>query len=201
MIISMDAEIVCMDGHYGRLNSIIVNPKTGQVTDLVVQRNGLFAHAWLVPVSHIVDSAPNHIRLDMSIKDIAEEMHSFIRTEYLSPDVPDVLYTTDMVWPHLMANVEAKTIEHENVPYNEVAIHGKVVVSAENGMLGYLENVVVNSQDYHITQIGIRAGHWYGHARLNVPVSAIDHFGEDAITLSISKQAVGALTPTREGKG
>jgi uncharacterized protein YrrD len=201
MIISMNAEIVCTDGHYGHLDSIILKPKTAQVTDLAVQKDGLFTHAWLVPVAHIVDSTLSHIRLDMSVKGIAEEMLPFIRTEYLSPDVPDVLYTTDMVWPHLMANVEAKTVEHENVPHNELAVHGKVVVTAEDGMLGYLQNVVVNPQDWHITQIGIRAGHWYGHARLNVPISVIDHFGEDAITLSISKQEVEGLTLTSEGKG
>jgi uncharacterized protein YrrD len=201
MIISMDAEIACTDGHYGHLNSIILNPKTAQVTDLVVQRDGLFAHAWLVPVAHIVDSTPNRIRLDVGVKEIADEMLPFIRTEYLSPEVPDVLYTTDMVWPHLMANVEAKTVEHENVPHNELAVHGKAVVTAEDGMLGYLQDVIVDPQDWRITQIEIRTGHWYGHARLNVPISVIDHFGEDAITLSISKQEVEALTPTWEGKG
>jgi uncharacterized protein YrrD len=200
MIISMDAEIVCTDGHYGHLDSIVLNPETAQVTDLAVQRDGLFAHAWLVPVAHIVDSTPGHIQLDVSVKEIAEDMLPFIRTEYLSPDVPDVLYTTDMVWPHLMANVEAKTVEHENVPHNELAVHAKAVVTAEDGMLGYLQNVVVD-QDWRVSQIGIRAGHWYGHAQLAVPISVIDHFGEDAITLSISKQEVDALTPTLEGKG
>ena len=201
MIISMNAEIVCTDGHYGHLDSIILNPETAQVTDLAILKDGLFTHTWLVPIAHIVDSTPSLIRLDMSVKEIADEMIPFIRTEYLSPDVPDVVYTTDMVWPHLMADMEAKTIEHENVPHNERAVHRKAVVTAENGMLGYLQDVIVDPQDWRITQIGIRAGHWYGHARLMVPTSAIDHFGEDVITLSISKEEVETLTPSLESKG
>jgi uncharacterized protein YrrD len=201
MNITVNAEIVCTDGYYGHLNSVILNPAKPQVTHLVVQRDGLFSHAWLVPVAHIVDSTPDHIQLDLSAKEITDRMLPFIRTEFLAPDSPDVLYKTDLMWPHLIANLEMKTIEHENLPLNELAVHKEAVVEAKDGALGYLESIILNPRNHYIDQIVVRAGHWHGNARRVIPAVAIDRFGEDAIHLSISKHEAEALTPMWQNRG
>jgi hypothetical protein len=158
------------------------------------QRNRLFSHTWLVPMSHIVDSTPNRIHLDLSKKDTESRLPPFIKTEFLESDLPDTLYTTDLMWPHLIANLEMKTLEHENIPLHELAVRGGAVVEAKDGVIGHLENFVVDPDDKHVTQIVIRAGRWLSHSRFAIPVSVIDHFDEDAIYLSLNKQEAQALT-------
>ena len=194
MNITVDTEVYCTDGFYGRSICIILNPATEQVTHVAVQQDGLFSHVRLVPATHVVDSHSDRIQLDLSKKDIERDMPPFIKTEFLTSDLPDTLYTTDLMWPHLIANLEMKTLEHENIPLHELAVHSGAVVEAKDGVIGYLEDFVVNPDDKHVTQIVIRTGRWFAHSRLAIPVSVIDHFDEDAIYLSMSKQEAQALT-------
>jgi uncharacterized protein YrrD len=193
MNIAVNAEVYCTDGFYGHATGVILNPATEQVTHIVVQKDGLFSRPWLVPVAHLVESTPHRVQLDLSTKAVETEMSPFVRTEFLASDLPDARYTTDLFWPHLIANLEMKTVQHENIPLDELAVHSGAVVEASDGVIGHLEDFIVNPDDKHVSQIVIRTGHWYGHARLIVPVSLIDHFDEDTIYLALSKNEAEAL--------
>jgi uncharacterized protein YrrD len=194
--IAINADVYCVDGLCGRSICIILDPASKQVTHVGVQENGLCPHAWLVPTEYIKDSTPNRIQLDLSKKEIKNEMSPFIKTEFLESDLPYILYMTNMTWPHLIANLEMKTMEHENIPLDELAVHSGAVVEARDGVIGRLEDLVVNPDDKRVTQILIRTGRWYGHSRLAIPVSAIDHFEDDTIYLSLSKSETEAV-PTQ----
>ena len=193
MNITVDTEVYCTDGFYGRSVCVILNPTTEQVTHIVVQQDGLFSHAWLVPISHVIDSSSDRIQLDLNRKEIEGDMLPFTKTEFLTSDLPNTIYTTDLMWPHLIANLEMKTLEHENIPLDELAVRSGAVVEAKDGVIGHLENLVVDPENKHVTQIVIRAGHWLSHSRFAIPVSAIDHFDEDAIYLSLNKQETQTL--------
>ena len=198
MNITANAEVYCTDGFYGHVICIILNPTTEQITHVAVQQEGLFSHMWLVSMSHIVTGTPDRIQLDVSKMELEKDMPPFIKTEYLESGLPDILYTTDMMWPHLIANLEMQTIEHENIPLHELAVHSGAVVEAKNGRIGHLENFIVNPDDKHVSQIVVRTGHWFVHTRLAIPVSAIDHFEEDKIYLSMTKEETRALALRQE---
>jgi uncharacterized protein YrrD len=194
MNITANAEVYCTDGFYGHSICIILNPATEQVTHVAVQKDKLFSRARLVPTTYIVNSTPDRIQLDLSKKEIESEMPPFVKTEFLESDLPDILYTTDLMWPHLIASLEMKTLQYENIPLDELAVHSGAVVEARDGVIGHLEDFIVNPDDKHVTQIVIRVGHWYAYSRLAIPVSAIDHFEKDTIHLSLSKRETKALT-------
>jgi uncharacterized protein YrrD len=193
MNITVNTEVYCTDGFYGHSICIVLNPATEQVTHVAVQQRGLFSHTWLVPISHVIDSTPDRIQLDLSKEEVESKLPPFIKTECLESDLPDTLYTTDLLWPHLIANLEMKTLEHENIPLHELAVHSGAVVEAKDGAIGHLENFIVNPDDKHVTEIVIRTGHWFAHSRLAIPVWAIDHFEKDKIYLLMSKQETKAL--------
>ena len=193
MNITVNAEVYCSDGFYGHVTRIIVNPATEAVTYVVVQQQGLFSHTWLVPIGHIIRSTSGRAELDLSTQAVKSQLRPFIKTEYLAPDLPDTLYTDGFVWQHLIANLELKTLEHENVPLHELALHQGSVVQATDGIIGHLQQIVMNDEDKHITQIVIRAGRWLAHSQFAVPVAAIDHFAPDAIFLAVNKQEAEAL--------
>lgn len=194
MNITVEAEVYCTDGFYGHSICIILNPAREQVTHVAVQKDGLFPRAWLVPVTHVVDSTPDRIQLDLSKKEIETQMPPLVKTEFLESNLPSILYTTDLAWLHLIANLEMKTLEHENIPLDELAVHSGAVVEGRDGVIGHLEGFIVNPDDRHVTQIVIRTGRWHGHTRLVLPVSAIDHVEEDTIHLSLGKRETEALT-------
>lgn len=193
MNIAVDTKVYCTDGFYGRSACVILNPATEQVTHIAVQQEGLYSHTWLVPMSHVIDSSTDRIQLDLSKKQIEDDMLPFIKTEFLTSDLPDTIYTTDLIWPRLIANLEMKTLKHENISLDELAVRSGAIVEAQDGVIGHLENLVVDLENKHVTQIVIRAGHWLSHSRFAIPVSAIDHFDEDAIYLSLNKQETQAL--------
>ena len=71
MDISVNAEVYCTDGHYGRSILIIVDPTNEKVTHLVVRENR-FPHAqFLVPVDRVVNSKADSIELNCQHKEIA----------------------------------------------------------------------------------------------------------------------------------
>ena len=105
MKITADTEVYCTDGFYGRSICVILNPATEQVTHIAVQQWGLFSHAWLVPIAHVTDSSPDRIQLNVSKEEIEGDMLPFIKTDSLTSDLPGTIYTTDFLWPHLIANL------------------------------------------------------------------------------------------------
>lgn len=193
MNITVNADAYCTDGFYGHSICVILNPATEQVTHVAVQRSGLFSRTWLVPVTHIIESTPERIQFDLSKNDMENEMPPFIKTEFLESDLPDKLYTTDLMWPHLIANLELKALEHENIPLDELAVHSGAAVITIDGMIGNVEGFIVEPDHRNVTQLVIRAGHWFAHSRIAIPVLAIDHFEADAVYLSLSKQQTAAL--------
>jgi uncharacterized protein YrrD len=198
MDVTVNAEVHCTDGFYGHVICIILNPATEQITHVAVQQEEPLSHTRLVSISHVVTSSPDRIQLDVSKKNLERDLPPFIKTEFLESGLPDILYTTELMWPHLIANLEMQPVEREKIPLHELAVHGGAAVEAKDGGIGHLENFIVNPDDKYVTQIVVRTGHSFAQSRLDIPVSAIDHFEEDRIYLSMTKQETRALATRQE---
>jgi hypothetical protein len=58
--------------------------------------------------------------------------------------------------------------------------------------VGQIDEFLANP-DGHITHLVLRTGHLWGQKDVSIPVSAVTHFGEQMVKLSLSKQQIKEL--------
>ena len=85
------------------------------------------------------------------------------------------------------------TMEHENIPPNELTMHRGSQVYATDGLVGQVDEFLVEPKDGHITHLILREGHLWGKKDVSIPVSRIDHIEKDIVYLKINKDEIGSL--------
>ena len=85
MDISIGAEVAGTEGSLGRVHRVIVDARSGAVTDLVVKRGSLFGTDRVVPLGHVtrVENGTVFLDLDQQHFDI---MDGFADDRYHAPD-------------------------------------------------------------------------------------------------------------------
>lgn len=87
--IVIGATVECVDGAYGTLDAIIVDPLTRSVTHYAVRDQNAPAIDRLVPAGHVVAANPERLTLDCTI-DAVHAMPRFTESEFVTPEAPDV---------------------------------------------------------------------------------------------------------------
>jgi len=194
MDLPINAAIACTDGPCGHSTAIILNPVSDQVTHLVVHEPGLFDTERMVPVEFVTESTPELIRLRCT-KDELVHMPPFVTTNYLPPP-PSFLPGSDgagvMLWPYVSME-PAVGFDHENIAFDELAIHRGAQVHATDGRIGEVEEFVVNPANNGITHIVLREGHFWNRQDVTIPVAQIDRIGDDSVYLTLNKHQIEAL--------
>ncbi len=194
MDLSMNAAIACTDGPCGHSTAIILNPVSDQVTHLVVREPQLLDTERMVPVEFVTESTPALIRLRCT-KDELVHLPPFVTTNYLPPP-PNFVPGSDaagiMLWPYVSLE-PGVGIDHENIAFDELAIHRGSHVHATDGRIGEVEEFAVNPANNGITHIVLRKGHLWGRQDVTIPVAQIDHIDDDSVYLRLNKHQIEAL--------
>jgi uncharacterized protein YrrD len=193
MDIPMNAEVSCTDGPCGTSNCVILNPITDQVTHIAVEGNSFPYVKRLVPVEKIKETTSDMIQLNCDLYEYVT-MPEFIQSEFIipSPYGGNEEIPTTMLLPYAMV-LGTITIEHEQIPPNELAIHRGTPVMAINERVGQVDEFLVEPKSGYITHLVLREGHLWGKKDVSIPVSQIDHIEKDTVYLKIFKQEVEAL--------
>jgi sporulation protein YlmC with PRC-barrel domain len=194
MDIPVNAEIGCTDGTVGRSTHIVLNPKTKEVTHVVVKEQGFMGFEHLVPVDQIAESTPTSIHLRCT-KGQLVKMEVFNETEYVPSTMPHYVMGPgpSQLEPLIMPESRYYVLEHEHVPPGELAIRRGTKVEATDGRVGQVDELLVDSANDHITHLVLREGHLWGQKDVTIPVSEIDRIGEDTVYLKIDKQRIEEL--------
>ncbi|MBN1317279.1 MAG: hypothetical protein JXA42_17485 [Anaerolineales bacterium] len=191
MEIPLNVKVFCSDGLCGQSKEVIMNRKTERMTYLVVKENQTPHIQRLVPVEEITNTTPTTIQLCCSKKDVAR-MDPFIKTDVFREEFPQ--YTLD---PYLMeiAYPESRwvTVSREAVPVGEVAVKQGAHIQATDGRVGQLDEFMVDPKTEQVTHLVMREGHLWGKKEVTVPVSEIDHLGNNTVYLKLDKRHVETL--------
>ena len=194
MDLPINAAIACADGPCGHSTAIILNPISDQVTHLVVREPRLLDTERMVPLEFVLESTPELIRLRCT-KDELMHMPPFVTTNYPPPS-PSVLPGSQgagvMLWPYVSME-PGVGLDHENIAFDELAIHRGSRVHATDGRIGEVEEFVVNSANDAITHIVLREGHFWNHQDVTIPVAQIDRIDVDSVYLTLNKHQIAAL--------
>jgi sporulation protein YlmC with PRC-barrel domain len=205
MDIATDVCIVCLDGPFGYLDGIILDPITDEVTHLVVQEDKLLGIKRMVPVEEIVESNFRYILLQCTLQELSE-FELFTDVEFIpvndqfdyAYDLPDLEDRTLFSWPYATTKPGFIPLEHEHVPSNELMIGKNTEVFATDGRVGFIDDLMIKSDTHQITDLAVRVGYFWGYKDVDIPMDEIEKINPDSVFLKLNKDAVESLPAISE---
>ncbi len=214
MRLDLGSPVRCADEAFGELADVVIDPTTRRVTHLVVQPDRPSEPARLVPVERARggDEADGTIVLDGSTAEIGR-LESVCRAAYLrlgefpveDPDwevgIEEMLalpyyHGLDAVGGPIALD-DHVTWAYDRIPKGDVEIgRASPVTSSDGHHLGHVDGFVVDGED-HIGHLVLEHGHLWGKREVVIPIGAVASVKTDAVVLSLTKDAVGALESRR----
>jgi sporulation protein YlmC with PRC-barrel domain len=189
------AAIRCSDGPGGELTQIIADRATRRVTHIVVERKGLGKDERLVPVEQIVEGSTKQLVLLCSVAELATMPP---RTE-ISYDLQDADLYYSMgsypmgSYPMSRSGPYIPAYEEDNLPENARPVQQGMRVVAQDGPVGRVYELLVDTTTKVITHLVLVDGHLWRKRAITLPLSAAQRVTDETIYLKLDKREVGAL--------
>jgi sporulation protein YlmC with PRC-barrel domain len=211
MRLELDKPVLCEDDEVGKLADLVVDPVAKRVTHLVVKPEHGMGSSHLVPIELVEPSeqvggiALTCSRAELETLPPVEEF-TYLRLGDVATKDPDwdVGVSDVLALPYydstgLAGPVEAvgdMGVVYDRVPKGEVELRRSSRVMAANGdYIGDVDGFLVD--DDHITHFVLERGHLWGRREVTVPIGAVASVKSDVVTLSLSKDEIGALPSHR----
>jgi len=192
MDIPLNVEVFCVDGLCGRSTSVVLKPKTKEVTHLVVKNHGSPHQEFLIPVSAVTATTPDSINLRYARDEMAD-LQPFIETEYVKVKIPRPADGIYYMMPYVHPEVETLAMKHEAIPADELAVRRGAWVEATDGLVGRVDEFLVDPESDQITHLVLREGHLRGQKDVTIPISEIERIEENTVHLKIDKDKIETL--------
>lgn len=207
----------------GKVERVVLNPQTCQVTGLVVRKGFLLREDKVIPIEAIEAADNEQLQLKPGTQD-PDSFPPFIETEYVELDeaertraaydnsaIPPLYWypswNIDPVWSGTgYFGAEASDYKavywseekEENIPSDTVALsRGAAVISAEGKRVGDLVEWRIDLESKQATHLVISRGLLFKKERV-IPVSWIDKIDTDGVYLAVGADFIQRL-PAREG--
>lgn len=183
----------------GKLDTLIIDPTTRQVTHLVVSHDRLGPRV-LVPEGKVTAATPDDVTVGLTV----DELHECERFDLPDFNEPDESWSNDEV----MLDPGSYFLEpfaspldgyilstHERIPKGEVSVRrGSEVFSSDGTKVGHVDEFLVDPADGHITHVVLREGHTFKHDDdVVIPVTSATSVEEDRVVLDLDLHQVDAL--------
>jgi sporulation protein YlmC with PRC-barrel domain len=208
---------VLVDGkEVGKLADLVVDPVAKRVTHLVVKPRHGDDTSHLVPIE-LADPAEQEGKIALTCSHAefealpAVEEFTYLRLGEVTTNDPnwDVGVSDILALPYydstgLAGSVDAAGdvgVVWDRVPKGDVELRrSSRVMSSDEQYLGDVDGFLVDDTD-HITHFVLERGHLWGRREVTVPIGAVASVESDVVTLSLSKDEVGALPSHRVHRG
>lgn len=200
------------DHGVGKVDRVVIDPKTKEATHLVVHKGLFFTEDKVVPISLVGAATEDRVTLRDDAGDLAalpnfEESHFIVADERelaSSPEgkrtVPSPLYwygTAGMVYPGGLEPSYPPYVEEvkRNIPEGTVALReGARVVSIDDKHVGNVEEVLTDPGADRVTHFVISQGVLLKERKL-VPITWVSEMTDKEIYLAVSSQLLEGLRP------
>jgi hypothetical protein len=196
--IPVKAEVECVDGSCGRSSSVVIDRVTQRVTHLVVEAQVYPRIERVVDVKLIRESTPKVIKLSCNRAEF-DALPEFKQVDFESgPETWENYVPGEYLFsPGAPGAVGEVPIEHENVPIGGVALRAGSRVSATDGEVGHVVDLITDPLDNHLTHIVIEHRGFIRSHRITVPADQISSITPDGIvSLKLDRHAVELLQET-----
>jgi hypothetical protein len=208
MRLELGNRVDCTDKSFGRLVDVVIDPTSRRVTHLVVERDREPWLARLVPVelAEPRNDASGAIALLATVEDVRRlpPVHevAYLRLDGFPVDDPDwdVGIEEVLALPYYPSyDLEPAPVDYaakyDRVPKGEVEIRRtSAVESADGHHLGDVDGFLVDDSQL-ITHVVLEQGHAWERRDVLIPIAAVARVETDEVTLTLTKDEVGALPP------
>ncbi len=221
-----NASVVNAGGHkVGEVDRVVLDPKNGEISHLVVKKGFLLPVDKVLPVDMIDSSDDDRVRLKEGL-DKLDSLPDFYESEYISADptqrqehqypadsaLPMYYYPTvggvsptfggigpwGMTTPPLGPVLPTEQTTEENIPDNYVALQaGAQVIDPLGEKVGSVEKIITRPDNDEITHMVISKGGFDKTKKL-IPASWIKAIKEDQVQLGVSAMVVDQLKEYNE---
>jgi uncharacterized protein YrrD len=192
----------------GQIDKVVMNPKTKELSHIVVRKGLFFTEDKIVPLSLIASSNENGIYLrqdagDLSLLPPFEEKHYIPLDERersgTAYEDSSILYWVPpfggwMNYPSAYAYPPPYPIASEqNIPEGTIALkEGATVYSSDNELLGTVERIFTDDKTDKASYFLLSDGLIFQEKKL-IPMSWVGQITEDAIRLIVETSIVNRL--------
>jgi uncharacterized protein YrrD len=202
----------------GSIEQVVVDPRTEEVTHVVVKEGFLFTEDKVLPTDLIATATDERVTLKEGVEDL-ETMPKFEEPEYIeavvpsdTPSPPAAALYAQSAWPiyYLPPDKPGERLiprwseiykpkyvrrTERNVPEGSVVLDDNAkVMSSDFEHVGDVAEVFTDADDEHITHLLISRGLLFKQERC-IPVSWIDRVGEETIHLAVESSLLKRLPP------
>lgn len=180
----------------GEVKHVIVDPRTGEITEIVLGQSGLLGRDVLVPIGAVMDATHDRVRLALA-KDKIDDLKDFVVTHYIAPP-PGADWSTGGLYPQAGFPVGAATgiqsigyapiVEEElQIPEGDLDIQPGTEVWATDGKVGQVDEVLYDDQTNRVRGFVVKEGLIFHHD-VEVPIVRVAAMSSDRITLRLTKR-------------
>jgi sporulation protein YlmC with PRC-barrel domain len=195
MDIPMKAKVHCADGPGGTSTMVIINPTSRKITHLVVKERQSPHTERLVPIRYITDTGDDVIRLNCSRHGLSE-MQPLVRTEFVRAEMPDFDEGSRQCADVRYVVPKWVKVRYRSIPQGEHGVRRGARVAATDGVVGRLEEFIIDPGSGKITQLLVRDGQLWERERVMIPNTEIERIEEGTVRLVLDKKGVKELTTT-----
>jgi uncharacterized protein YrrD len=194
------------DGQAGKLMKIVINPETGHITHLIVEKGFLQKTDRVVPIEAVTDTTGDDIRLTVSTAEL-EQLPEFNQSEFRTEDPgwerdtyhvgdPDHAVRWDMAYGH-NSPMEVERVHtseghlERGVDTDERVVSKGMKVYDYDGELGVVETVLVDEVTAQMTHLVVKHGFMGPH--IAVPMSAVTTISEASVSINLTRDEAMAL--------
>jgi uncharacterized protein YrrD len=196
----------------GRVKRVVIDPKTKQITHIVVEKGMLFTDERVLPIHMVADATEEQVTLQGAPGDL-NELPKFEETNYvpMSSDIagggepvvtsPGGSYAPSVYgYPPVSVGggtADERYVKHidQNIPEGTVAVkEGAKVITEDGHTAGKIKQVFFDSGTKQATHILISKGMLLKEQKL-VPTFWIRLFGEDEVHLAAPANVLEKLQP------
>lgn len=207
----------------GEVDRVVIDPRSGEVTDIVVRSGFLFPTDKVIPVNKVSQTTEDELKLNVMAEE-AKSFADFLDTTYVMVDernlerygyTSDTTLATPYYWyPYVgggagMVGRAAPTDadayayplaqqEEQNIRQGTVALkQGATVTGIDGEKVGSLERVITDNEKDRVTHLVITKG-TLNRERKVVPANWINHVTEDTVELAVNADFVDTLKNLEE---
>jgi uncharacterized protein YrrD len=213
MRLTKGADVYSAEGEkLGTIDRVILDPKTKEVTHIVISKGLLFTTNKIVAMDAVDQNVTDKVTL-RSPKQSLNDFQDFEETHYVNldqedyPEAPGVPASywyppLNLAWWRaggtdnpIMYPAQPVYVARtkQNIPEGTVALEeGAKVASADHKHIGNIKELVVDPQDNRVTHIVLNEGILFKERKL-IPVTWISEIDEDEIHLSVDSHTLDRL--------
>lgn len=193
----------------GRVDRVVIDPRTDEITHIVMRRGWLFTEDKVVPISLIDTATEERVQLRADAENL-DDLPEFEETRYIITDerqldiaeeLDTTAYAAPLYWyppsgatwagyyyggPYTYPSPPYVKETEVNIPEGTVGLkEGADVISADGEHVGTVEEVLTNTELNRATHLLISEG-WLFPEKRTIPVDWISEVEEEDIRLAVS---------------